>query len=82
MLSVRCKICNQELTSSTKIQCCGCPNMMTVDGDKVSAIDLTKVVWTNYNKNVKDNTILTKNDLEYQENRRKRKVRKLNFEER
>ena len=56
--------------------------MMTVDGDKVSAIDLTKVVWTNYNKNVKDNTILTKNDLEYQENRRKRKVRKLNFEER
>ena len=82
MLSVRCKTCNRELISSNKIQCCGCPNMVTVDGDKVSATDLTKVVWTNYNKNVKDNNILTKNDLEYQENRRKRKVRKLNFEER
>jgi hypothetical protein len=68
------------LTSSTKIQCCGCPNMMTVQADQVSAVDLSKVVWLNSKQSIKDTTILTKNDLEYQENRKKRKVRKLNFE--
>ena len=82
MLSVRCKTCNRELTSSSKTQCCGCPNMMTVRDDRVSANDLSKVVWLNSKDNLKNNNILTKNDLEYQENRRKRKVRKLNFEER
>ena len=82
MLSVRCKICNRELTSSSKTQCCGCPNMMTIRDDQVSANDLSKVVWLNYKDNLKNNNILTKNDLEYQESRRKRKVRKLNFEER
>ena len=82
MLSVRCKTCNRELTSSSKTQCCGCPNMMTVRDDQVSANDLSKVVWLNCKDNLKNNNILTKNDLEYQENRRKRKVRKLNFEER
>ena len=82
MLSVRCKTCNRELTSSSKTQCCGCPNMMIVRDDQVSANDLSKVVWLNFKDNLKNNNILTKNDLEYQENRRKRKVRKLNFEER
>ena len=82
MLSVRCKTCNRELISSTKIQCCGCPNMTTVQADRVSAVDLNQVVWINYEESVKDNTIHTRNDLEYQENRRKRKVRKLNFETR
>ena len=82
MLSVRCKTCNRELTSSSKTQCCGCPNMMTVRDDQVSANDLSKVVWLNSKDNLKNNNILTKNDLEYQESRRKRKVRKLNFEER
>ena len=82
MLSVRCKTCNRELISSSKTQCCGCPNMMTVRDDQVSANDLSKVVWLNCKDNLKNNNILTKNDLEYQENRRKRKIRKLNFEER
>ena len=44
MLSVRCKECNVELTSSSKTQVCGCPNMMTITDDAVSAIDLKKVV--------------------------------------
>lgn len=56
--------------------------MTTVQADRVSAVDLNQVVWINYEESVKDNTILTRNDLEYQENRRKRKVRKLNFETR
>ena len=80
MLSVRCKTCNVELTSSPKSQSCGCPNMMTLQEDKVTANDLSQVVLLNSNTNLKKGGVLNKEDLEYQENRRKRKVRKLNFE--
>ena len=78
MLSVRCKVCNVELTSSSKTQVCGCPNMMTITGDAVSAVDLKKVVITQLDK--KETEGLTSHDLEWQEKRRKRKVRKLDFE--
>ena len=78
MLSVRCKECNVELTSSSKTQVCGCPNMMTITGDAVSAVDLKKVVITRLDK--KETEGLTSHDLEWQEKRRKRKVRKLDFE--
>ena len=78
MLSVRCKQCNTELTSSSKTQVCGCPNMMTLTDDAVSATDLKKVVITRLDK--KETEGLTSNDLEWQEKRRKRKVRKLDFE--
>ena len=80
MLCYRCKQCNKELTSNTKIQCCGCPNMMTITENKVSALDLSKVILLNSKKIVNNHGILTKNDLEYQESRRKRKIRKLDFE--
>ena len=78
MLSVRCKQCNTELTSSSKTQVCGCPNMMTITDDAVSAIDLKTVVITRLDK--KETEGLTSNDLEWQEKRRKRKVRRLDFE--
>ena len=78
MLSVRCKVCNVELTSSSKTQVCGCPNMMTLTDDAVSATDLKKVVITRLDK--KETEGLTSNDLQWQEQRRKRKVRKLDFE--
>ena len=80
MLSVRCKVCNRELHSSSKSQACGCSNMTTVKEDKVTAVDLSKVVLINSEKSVNNHGILTQQDLEYQENRRKRKVRKLDFE--
>ena len=78
MLIVRCKQCNTELTSSSKTQVCGCPNMMTITDDAVSATDLKKVVITRLDK--KETEGLTSNDLEWQEKRRKRKVRRLDFE--
>jgi len=56
--------------------------MTTVIGDKVSAADLSKVVLVNSENSLKSSSVLSKGDLEYQENRRKRKVRKLNFETR
>jgi len=81
MIVVRCKECNKEITSHpSKTQCCGCPNMMTVKGDSVSAIDLSKIVMVNsINKDQKKN-VLSSQDLAYQEARRQRKVRKLDFE--
>ena len=82
MLSARCKLCNRELTSTSKIQCCGCSNMMRVVDDTVGAIDLSEVILLNHEKKIKYHGILTQADLKYQEDRRKRKVRKLDFEER
>ena len=82
MLSVRCKVCNKELISSSKLQSCGCSNMTTVVGEKITAVDLSKVLLLNSEKKIKNNAILTSDDLKYQEDRRKRKVRKLYFEER
>ena len=55
--------------------------MMKVVDDTVSANDLSKVIVTKTEKNIKYKSILSSADLEYQENRRKRKVRKLHFEE-
>lgn len=80
MLSIRCKMCNTELTSTSKIQCCGCPNMMKIIDDTISALDLDQVVLINSESNIKEQGHLRSDDLQFQENRRKRKVRKLNFE--
>ena len=82
MLSARCKLCNKELTSTSKVQFCGCPNQMKVVDDTVGAIDLGQVVLTNYNKKIKYHGMLTPDDLKYQEERRQRKVRRITFEER
>ena len=82
MLTARCKVCRRELTSTSKVQFCGCPNQMKVVDDTVGAIDLGQVVLVNHEKDIKYNGILTPDDLKYQEERRKRKVRKLDFEER
>ena len=75
---VRCKDCNTELISSNKTQVCGCPNMMTITGENVSAVNLKRVVITRQDK--KETEGLTSQDLEWQEQRRKRKVRRLDFE--
>jgi protein-arginine kinase activator protein McsA len=50
MITVRCKNCNREIKSTHHTQCCGCPNMMTVIEDKITAVDLTKVVMVELNK--------------------------------
>ena len=82
MLTARCKLCNKELTSASRIQFCGCPNQMRVLDDHIGAIDLNQVVLTKHKESIKYNGILTSDDLKYQEERRKRKVRRIKFEER
>ena len=80
MLVVRCKDCNREITSNTKTQVCGCSNMMTVRDDSVTAVDLSKVVMLNSSKKEQKKNVLSSEDVQWQEQRRKRKVRKLDFE--
>ena len=79
-IKVRCRSCGTELTSTSKVQCCGCPNMATIRGDKISAVDLSEVVMLNFNQPKDKKGVLTQQDIEWQEQRRQRKVRKLNFE--
>tara|TARA_B100000927_G_scaffold254730_1_gene221128 strand:+ start:402 stop:572 length:171 start_codon:yes stop_codon:yes gene_type:complete len=54
--------------------------MLTVTEDNITAVDLNKVIMLNSNKETKTKGVLTSQDLAYQEERRHRKVRKLNFD--
>ena len=83
MLVVQCKDCRTEITShETQAKSCGCPNMTTVKGDSVTAVDLSRVdmIQSTQNKKSKNTNVLSPQDLNFQEERRKRKVRKLDFE--
>ena len=79
MLVVKCKVCGKELTSTTKVQCCGCPNMMKVVDDKVGAVNLDEIILISSDYKEKKSK-LSASDMAWQESRRKRKVRKLDFE--
>ena len=79
MIVVRCKQCNTEVKSNSQTKSCGCPNMLTVTGDTFTAVDLTSVIVVRSNQD-KEKDGLTSQDLAWQEQRRKRKVRKLDFE--
>lgn len=78
---IRCKTCNREIESLTgKSVSCGCSNMTTIRGDKISAVDLSQVIMLNSYQPKDKGGILTQQDIEWQEQRRQRKVRKLDFE--
>ena len=79
-LRVQCRVCGKELQgNSGKTHSCGCSNMMTVRGDVVSAVDMSDVIMLSSVKK-RENVGLSQQDLDWQEARRKRKVRKLDFE--
>ena len=79
-LRVRCSSCGKELEGHpSKTYSCGCPNMTTIRGDSITAVDLSKVVMIQSSIHNKE-TGLTSQDLQWQEERRKRKIRKLDFE--
>ena len=80
MITVRCKECRKELTSTSKVQFCGCPNQMSVVDDKVGATNLDKIVMVTNNVERKIDSHFSAQELLYQEERRKRKVRKLDFD--
>ena len=80
MLVVQCKDCRKELSSSGQSKSCGCPNMMTIKGDSVTAVDLSRVIMVQSPRTENKSNTLSPQDLAYQEERRRRKVRKLDFE--
>ena len=79
-IKVRCKSCGKEIRAAAgKSVCCGCENMTTIKGDVISAVDLSKVIMLNsYSTNEKSG--LSTEQIEWQEERSKRKIRKLDFE--
>ena len=54
--------------------------MATIRGDKISAVDLSKIIMLNSIQIKEKSGVLTEEDLAFQESRRKRKVRRLDFE--
>ena len=74
-------MCGKELEGHpTKTRSCGCSNMTTIRGDKISAVDLSKIIMLNSIQIKEKSGVLTEEDLAFQESRRQRKVRRLDFE--
>ena len=80
-LRVRCRSCGKELEGvAGKSVCCGCSNMTTIKGDVISANDMSNVVVLSMPSKISKRGVLRPEDIEWQERRRQRKVRKLDFE--
>ena len=54
--------------------------MMTLVDDKITALDLSEVILLDKTNNRKKKSAFTPQELEYQESRKKRKVRRIDFE--
>jgi len=69
-------MCGNEVHGSGT---CGCPNMASIRNDKITALNLSQVVMLEtYEK--ASNKYLTNSDLMWQEERKKRGVKRLDFE--
>ncbi len=80
-LRIRCRSCGKELEGHhSKTVSCGCPNMATIRGDKISAVDLSNIVMLNSYHTKTKSGVLTNEDIAWQEARRQRKVKRLDFE--
>lgn len=83
MLIIRCKNCNTQLISSPQGHSCGCSNMTMIRNEVISANDLSLVEIISgvaIKKSEPEYKYLTKEDLAWMEQRKSRKVRKLDFE--
>ena len=80
-IKIRCRSCGRELEGHhNKTVSCGCPNMTTIRGDKISGLDLSQVVMINSYQSQNKKGVLSQQDIQWQEARRQRKVRKMDFE--
>ena len=79
-IRVRCRPCGKEIKACAgKSVCCGCDNMTTIKGNVISAVDLGQVIMLN-TYSVNENSGLSTEQIEWQKERSKRKVRKLDFD--
>ena len=80
---VRCYACGKDLQSDgNRIISCGCSIMTSVHDDVVSANDMDQGIILQNKTKIKKESLFTSQELEYQEARRRRGVRKMIFEER
>jgi hypothetical protein len=80
-IKIRCRSCGKELEGHpTKIITCGCSNMATIRGGVISASDLSNVVMLNSIGKKEKTNILSTEDIAWQEARRQRKVKRLDFD--
>ena len=81
MLVVKCKDCGREVAGNqSRTVSCGCENMTTVKGDVITAKNLDRVIIIKNNLSEVSDSSLSSEDIAWQESRRKRKVRKMDFE--
>jgi len=81
MIKIRCKNCNTELESHPiRTKCCGCDNLTTLKGETITALDLTLVELLSNMGKKETKKVLSNEDLAFQESRKNRKIRKLEFE--
>ena len=79
-IRVRCRSCNKEVKACAgKTVSCGCTNMTSIKGNVISAVDLSQVIMLN-TYSVKEDGGLSTEQIEWQKQRSKRKIRKLDFE--
>lgn len=79
-IRVKCRSCGKEVESrSGKTATCGCPNMVTISGDVISATDMSDVIMLSPRREERESHF-SRQDIEWQEARKNRKIRKLNFE--
>ena len=81
-LRIRCRSCEKEIEGNTaKSVSCGCSNMATIIRNaKITALDLSMIVMLNNQTQKTTSNVLRNEDLMWQEERRQRKVRRLDFE--
>ena len=80
-IRIRCRCCNREIEAySGKSVSCGCGNMATIRNGIITARDLSQVVMLTNTEYKPSNNVLKNEDLMWQEERRKRKVKRLDFE--
>ena len=80
MLVIRCKNCGKNLEEHpTKTRCCQCPNLTSIRGGNITANDLSLVeIVTGYAK--QKSSSLSREDIAWQESRKQRKIKRLDFE--
>ena len=80
-IRIRCRSCGKEVIGvSGKSVCCGCSNMTTIYNDRIYAKNMDKVIMMSNYSNPKSKRLFTGDELEWQEKRNQRRVRKLDFE--
>ena len=81
-IRIRCRSCGKEVVGCAgKSVSCGCSNMASIHGDVVSAKDMEQIIMLNsYMPKKEPKEELTDQDLQWQEQRRRRKVKRLDFE--